>query len=448
MLIFSLALMASSVSAAIVVSETTLGDSNAVPGDTDSSTFTITNTGASTVTGIVVSSTASSGYAITFTGAPTSLAAAAVATVTVNGKIADNHDAVNSALDDGAFSVGSIVATGSDGNSTISGSGDLKVQMENHLEIKDIFVTVNGDEEHSLDDGDEVDDLKPGDSIDIRVVVENTYNNNDDEDIDLEDITINVVLDDSDFDIDEDEDLGDLSAEDEDSVTFSNIEIEDDASGSYTVKISVEGRGEGSFSGRHGATAEFDLNVDRESHEITINGASLSPSRLACDKNTFDVKMKLKNIGKSDEDEVAIEVAIPSLGVNVMKEDISIDESDESSRTIPVLLGTNVKPGTYSVELTSFWNNDIESDQATLSLIVDPCAVVTPAPTTPVVTTPTTTAPTTTTTTSTTSVRAKSADSFLESPAGIATLSVGILAAIVIIVLLIAMMVKPGKSDK
>ena len=289
--------------------------------------------------------------------------------------------------------------------------------------------------------------MKPGDTLDIRVEVENNYDS-DDDDISIEDIVVRAEISDSDFDLDEDDEISDISADDQDSVTFNDVEVDDEASGKYTLEITIEGRGESPFGGRHGQKIEIDLDVERESHEILIRTSSLSPSRLACDKNSFDAKMKIFNSGKNDEDEVAIEVAVPSLGVSVLKEDISLDENDESSRTIAVLLPAKVSPGTYTVELTTFWNNDIESDKETLSLTVDPCAApVTPAPTAPVVTTPpTTTAPTTTgAVTATTSTRAKSTDSFLDSPAGIATLGVGIVAALIIIALLISMMVRKDK---
>ncbi|MBI4151123.1 hypothetical protein HY492_03285 [Candidatus Woesearchaeota archaeon] len=445
LLIAAIALVANAVSADLTVSGATLGDSNAEPGTNASTSFTLTNTGTTTITGISLSSTASSAYSIGFSGAPSTLAAGGSATVTVNGVLAKSHDAVTSALKAEAISVGSIVASGSNGT-TLSGSGDLKVQVANQLEIKKVYITVNGDDEHSLDDGDDLNDLKPGDTLDIRVVVENNYDE-DDDDISIEDVIVRAEISDSDFDLDEDDEISDISADDEDSVTFNDVEVDDEASGKYTLEITVEGRGESPFSGRHGQKIEIDLDVERESHEIIIRSASLSPSRLACDKNSFDAKLKVFNSGKNDEDEVAIEIAVPSLGVTVLKEDISLDENDESSRTIPVLLPAKVAPGTYTVELTTFWNNDIESDKETLSLIVDPCAApVTTAPTAPVVTTPPTTAPTTTgAVTATTSTRARSTDSFLDSPAGLATLGVGILAAIVIIIVLIAMMVKKDK---
>lgn len=443
MLLACFALSASLASASLDVSSATLGSASVDAGTNVSTTFTLTNSGNTTVTAISMSSTASSDYSIGFSGVPSSLAAGASATVTVTSVLAKNHDAVNSALDNNAIVIGNMVATGTESAATITGSGVLSAQIENHMEIKKVYITVNGEDEKSLEDGDDLKDLKPGDQIDIRVDVENTFS--EDDDVDFDDVTVHVEIDDSDFDVDEDEDISSLSANDEDSITISNVEIDSEASGTYVLDVTVEGRGESPFSGRHGQKIQIDLKVERESHEIQIQTASLSPSTLACGKNSFDAKLKLFNSGKNDEDEVAVEIAVPTLGVSVIKDMIELDESDESSRTINVVLPTSTKAGTYAVDVISYWNTDTESDRKSLSVKVEDCAptpapVVTPTPTTPVVTTPTSTGSTGSTTTT---VKARASDSFLDTPAGITALIVGILAAVVIIIVLVTMMAKP-----
>src|SRR3989338_3230383 len=240
--LMSLALFAGTVSADLAVSGATLGSSNMQPGVNASTTFTITNTDNSSVTGISLSSTAASGYVVSFSGAPTNLSAGASATVTVNGFIIKSHDAVTAAIEAASMEIGSLVATGTSNGTTVTASNTLSAQIENHLKIKKIVITVNGDEEHRLDDGDDVKDLKPGDKLDIRVEVENTFD--EDDEIDIEDIVVRAEIDDSDFDLDEDEDISDISANEEDSVTFVDVEVEDEASGTYTLEVTVEGRGE------------------------------------------------------------------------------------------------------------------------------------------------------------------------------------------------------------
>lgn len=444
LLLACVALAANAASAALVVSSAALGSDSADPGANVSTTVTLTNTGATTITGITMSSTAGASYSIGFVGVPSSLAPGASAPVTVNGILAKNTDAVNGALDASPVTIGDITASGTESGSPISGSNTLTAQVGNKLEIKKVYITINGEDEKSLEDGDEVKDLKPGDQLDIRVLVENKFS--DDDDIDMEDITVRAVVDDSDFDLDEDDDISDISSDDEDDVTFSNIAVDDEASGTYKLEVEVEGRGESPFSGRHGQKVEIDLKVDRESHEISIKSASLSPSILACDVHTFDAKAKLFNSGKDDEDEVAIEVAIPSLGVSVVKDAIELDESDETTRTVSVTLPSTTKAGTYNVDIISYWNTDSESDRKSLSLKVDACAAPAPTPTPTPAPTPTPTpTPSTGSTgsTGTTTVKARASESFLDSPAGITALIVGILAAVVIIIVFITMLAKP-----
>lgn len=435
----AIALFAVSASAQLTITSPTLGGTSAEAGTNTSATVTITNTGNSTLSGISMSHTADSKFAIGFTGAPTSLAAGASASVTVSGFLHRDLNAINSAFDDAAQSIGNVIVSAS-GN--VSASNTLNMQIKNQLEIKKVYITVNGEDEHSLDDGDDLKDLKPGDKLEVRVEVESNFD--EDDDIDLEDI--DVVMDiDSDFDTGDEEDTIDsLSGEDQDSITFDDMEVEDEASGDYTLTITVKGHRDDTSvgSGEHGQEVKIDLDVERESHEIAFRTASLSPSKVPYGKNTFDAKLKVVNIGKSNEDEVVLEVSVPALGITERKENIEIDKSDELSRTITVTLPAGTKPGSYVVEVRSYWNTDIESDMRTLTLELEAAPTTTTATTTtqPVVTTPptTTTTPTTTTVTS----KAKSSSSFLDSTAGIATLTLGVIAAIVILIFLVTMLMK------
>lgn len=446
MLVLSLVL-ATGVSAQLTVDAVALGSSGQDAEENVSATFQVTNTGTDTVTGISISTTADNKFTVGFTNVPTQLTAGEVATVTVSGFLHKDLNAI-SGFNEAAQTIGNIVATGTNSSSaTVSGSNTLTMQIENQLEIKKVRITVNGEETHSLDDGEDVDNLKPGDTLEITVEIENNFNGNDEQDVDFDDAEIIIeVDDDDDIDLDNDEEEVDVDADSDADVDFDDVQIEYEASGSYTLEITVKAhrKDTASGSGIHGQKIRIDLDVERESHEIYIISSSVKPGILACDKNSIEATVKIVNIGKRDEDETAVEVAIPELGISEIREDINLDKSDEMTRRVPLLLPTDVPAGTYSVEVNTYWNNDVLSDQRVSQLIVQECnavddTTVVVSPPVPVVTAPpTTTAPTTTVT----SARSQSGGSFLDSTAGLASMVLGILVVLAIIIFLVVLLVR------
>ena len=442
--VIGLIVLAASASA-LTVGTAALGNDGANAEENVSTTFVVTNDGTDTLTGITISSTADSKFQVGFANAPTTLTAGQSATVTVSGFLHRDLNAIVG-FDEAAQNVGSIVVSGTNSTSaTISQSSTLTMQVENQIEIKKVKVVVNGEEEHNLDDGDDLDDLKPGDRLEFTVIIENNFRDSDDEDIEIEDIEVILEVDDDDeIDIDDDEDeISGINADSDDEVEFS-VEVEFDASGSYTFTVTAKGHREDTASnvGLHGQKIRFDIDVERETHDLQILSSSLKPGVIACGKNSFEANVKLVNIGKRDEDEAAIEVFIPELGLSEIKDNLNVDKSDEIARRIQVILPTDTPPGTYNVELNTYWNTDVLSDQQTSTIIVEECnAVADPvvqAPPTVVQPPTTTTAPPTTVT----SARSQTGGSFLDSGAGIAALIVGILAAILIIVFLIVLLVR------
>jgi hypothetical protein len=438
-LLLGIALLASVANAQLTVSSPALGSKSAQAETNVSASVTVTNTGTVTVNSIAVSSTAGSQYLIGFSGAPTSLAPGASATFTMSGFLSKDLSAVDNNLAENPITIGTIVVNGNNGTAT-STSAPITAQVENELEIKDVIITVNGETDHNLEDGDDLKDLKPGDKLSIKVNLENNFD--EDDDVDIEDIDVAIELD-SDFDTGDDSDTIDsISANDDDSIDFNDITIEDEASGSYTLEITARGHRDDATGSIHGEKIKIDLKVERESHEIAIRSASLSPTTLACGVTTFNAKVSAVNIGKSNEDEVAVEVSIPALSIVERKENIEVDKSDEFSRTIPVSIPANTKPGTYNVELRTFWDTELESDMHTIPLKVTDCTTTT---TTPVVTPPTTTTPVVTTPVVTS--HASSTSSFWDTGLGITTLIAGIIIALAIIGLLIAMLVRGGSAE-
>ena len=81
----------------------------------------------------------------------------------------------------------------------------------------------HGDSSDDLDDGDELEDVRPGTEFDLEVKFESKFD--DKEELDIENIELTVESDG--LNIEEDEDSGDLVPEEEETITV-RFDIEDD----------------------------------------------------------------------------------------------------------------------------------------------------------------------------------------------------------------------------
>ncbi len=341
-------------------------------------TFILQNNGATTATGILLSPSFTVGdasdYDLNFTNAPTSLAPGESRTVTARIRVPDSVDAVNDDLEEDAIAIGELRATAAGG--VTSNAAAMGMQVENKLRIKDIKVCHEDDCE-SANDGDTIDDVKPGEHIRVEVEVENSYSDSDAEDIDIEDIEVRLETDDDDnLDLDrETEDLGDLGANDED-VIIIEFDVEDDADDG-TAEFTIELEGEDEFQSKHGEFARIRLDINRERHEISVQDILLTPETISCvragQSTIVTVKATGKNIGKDNEDDVSMEVKVADLDIGQTIRDISIDEDDEETFTFNMNIPANVRSGAYEVLVSSFINRDEPSDRDSATLTVPDC---------------------------------------------------------------------------
>ncbi|MBW2965356.1 hypothetical protein KY363_07910, partial [Candidatus Woesearchaeota archaeon] len=153
----------------------------------------------------------------------------------------------------------------------------------------------------------------------------------------------------------------------------------------------------------HTDSLDFDVNVDKENHEIRFLKKEVSPAKLSCTRNT-NINIDLINTGESDE-EVTLTVTATDLGYNKvvdfdLVEDVDDDEN-EYSFTDSLNLA-NTKPGTYTIKIHAAYNNNRASLDDTLTLEVEQCPTdVEEEEEEPVQTPATTTTQTTQTTTTT-----------------------------------------------
>jgi len=383
MAIFLLMLGAAAVSAAVTVQET-FSSTNPLLGGrsqeasnpdhddedniniTDDGTVTLASTTAVTVSGFSftfpisgISSNdlqfnlkTSAGSAVVGSSIP----AGGTIPLTLTGRITEKLDAVNADLQEVAFQVATVTFTFND-SSTLPVL--VFMQRENLLEIQDVDVEINDQNRQNLDDDDTLDQLKPGDRLDFEVTVENTADK--DSNLEVENTEVNIECsDEEDLDIDEDDSEQDVTEDDQETFTFQVTFDDDAADGTTGCGLTSEGRDK--FNARHGDEISFDLEIERESHDINIKSASVSPFELACTDKSFQVNVEMMNLGRSDEDDVAVEIEARTLDYNRKISNIELEEDDSRTEVFDLPVPNDLEPGAHLIQVRTFYDGNKASD--------------------------------------------------------------------------------------
>ncbi|MBI2550617.1 hypothetical protein HYV83_05585 [Candidatus Woesearchaeota archaeon] len=307
---------------------------------------------------------------VNFTLPKTTLAVGESITVPVSVRVPQKLDGVNRALSAVAVNVASVTFTATPAVTagSVSGATRLDLKAENNLEIKDIKVRFNGESE-SVDNDDTVDNMKPGQTVEFEIELENRFKEK--EDVTIEDIELRVVGN-GDLDIDEDEDVGDLGPEDKETIKLSSV-IDDEADdGTFDVEITVEGVDE--LGARHGEKWIVKFEIERKSHEIEIKSLTLSPPTVSCEKEAR-LSVDIRNSGRRDEDEVFVRVASPELSFGAVSDKLDVDEDDEETVNFNVPVPETVaRPANYRVTVDTYFNSDTKSNSDVALLSVQKCA--------------------------------------------------------------------------
>jgi uncharacterized membrane protein len=311
------------------------------------------------------------------------------------------------------------------------------------LEISKVTITFD-DDDHTLRRGDTFDDgLKAGMPITLTVYVRNNFDSSDR--VEIQDIEVDVRSS-GDLDLDDSDDVGDLDYGDKDSVTFStDIPSDADDGDDYDIDIEVTGRDENGV--WHSDTFSTNIEVSRESHEISITEAKFSSQKVTCG-GKVTLNLELENTGKYDEDNVQLEVVSDALDIEKMFYEADMEKDDTARETYTFTLDKDVAQGQYDFVITSFYDVKKESDMQVVTLEVGQCQ--TQQTTTPTGSTGTTTTGTTTTTTTTQptvpqvipitgATPAYGAASFTDSPTYLIIL---VAAVVVLLLILIILLVK------
>ncbi len=288
--------------------------------------------------------------------------------VSLTALIPSSLDRVDLNLNENPFQVATVTFQGVDpvsgavipGLENI-GTLSLKMQAVNQLEIQDLDGTLEGRGKQSIDDGDTLDNGKPGDAFDLEVQVENNYA--DRTNLAIEDVDLELDCSDDEIDLDdESQDLGDISEDDDEFESF-NGEIEDDAEdGTVSCTLKVIGRDENGA--LHGDKIDFKIEIERQSHEIRIDSVTANPSVIACGDNSITLTVDFTNVGRSDEDDVAIEIQTSKeLAFTTRVTDLAeLDEDDSDTQTFNIPIPAKLAAGVYALQVKTFYDNTKNSD--------------------------------------------------------------------------------------
>lgn len=287
------------------------------------------------------------------------------ASVALKARIPEGLDAIDSNLNAVAFYVADIKLK--DNSGTEVATIPAYMQRENLLEFDKVKLII-GSDESSIDDGDEIEDLKPGDSGQITVTAENKYD--EDDEIEIKDAEFRIDLEGREIDLDDDEaDLGDLDAEetsDEESIDF---DVETDADkGTYDAKIELDGKDD--YDAWHGEKMEASFKVEKEKHEIQIDSISAVPSKVTCGE-TVSFRIDLTNIGRNDEDEVTVRITETDLNIDALeKVNVDMDEGEETTKRIDIKIPENITSGSKTLTVIASYDFNKESDRDTYTIDV------------------------------------------------------------------------------
>ncbi len=332
-------------------------------GTAANTTFTIKNTGTvETMKNVKYDmSNIDSSYVAKLTDAPTSLAKSTSATVKMGITIPGDESSGKHTIGDVVISW-EVIENGT--TTTKSKTVPVYINPKSFLTIKSIKINGKTSGDLLIDDDNE-----------IEVEIKNEYSQ------DMEDIEFEIkILDVDGDDLDESADMDDLDAGKSD-----DVKVDFDLSGEtideddYDIEITVEA--EAKDGTKHSVTeTKKGVDIDVDKHKVIISQASLTVPTLSCGQQYTALQIKVKNHGKSDEDEVEVHVRNGDLGINLKKTDIELDKFSKSDNTERVTFNMNLakaKSGTYPLTVEVYRDGDKLEETKSVNLEVKACTTQT-----------------------------------------------------------------------
>lgn len=267
------------------------------------------------------------------------------------------------------------------------------ISLASGLEITEIDVNVDYDEAYTyrIENRDRIDsasvpasnntkigvDVLPGSNVTFTVRVENTFSG---EDPAIRGVFTRIVIEEIDDGADLEADSLDFDLEPGDDmredVKFS-IPLDVDE-GTYNVVMEAEGDGKNGTS--YATELNLKLEVKKQSHDIRITRADLSPSFVDCNRKA-QITADVTNVGSNPESELALEFRSTALGINSYDKNIFLESSNEASdedimhtKTLSIEAPSFLKAGKFQILVNLYWKNIVLFDQKSIDLVVRDCA--------------------------------------------------------------------------
>lgn len=292
---------------------------------------------------------------LTYTSTSASISVTGLKDVPAKGSIEVTLSvAVPSTLTSGEITFGTLTFKA---NNNLSATLPVKVNYASLLKVTD--VEINGDNNG---------EITPDSDNTVDVTVKNEYTK------DIENIVVTATLRDVDNDdLEEESEEFDLNNGDDDTVTLTfDLSGENLDEDSYTLDITVSGE---DVDGNDQETTYTEIvDVSRDSHKIILRNVDLSSNSVQCLKQTT-LNAEVRNVGKSNENNIEIRVKNTALGIDLSKKDIDLDKysgNDNSYEATFNLEVESAKAGTYPLSVESYLDGDLE-DSVIVNLEVRDC---------------------------------------------------------------------------
>ena len=225
--------------------------------------------------------------------------------------------------------------------------GTIEADIFPGSEVEFIFTVDNLLSETSTDDGD-VNNI-------IGTITVEDLNDNDDVEVETDDIDLNAGNDEK------------LRA----TVKVpAKVEAQE-----YEVEVKVEGDVNGTT---ESVIINLIMDVKKESSDLKVTEYRVTPSAISCER-TIRLYAVMTNLGKDKETDAAFEARSDGLGIVIKKTDIELtddpfDEDSEYVLNTQFIVDESVAPGTYTIDYSAWFKNQIVMDKRSVELAVAPCA--------------------------------------------------------------------------
>ena len=269
-----------------------------------------------------------------------------------------------------------VIVEVSDSSLTDSQSFEINVSEGPKLIISDLDIKVNGKSDKNVHNNSRIKkEVAPGDKIEFKIEIENRFTK--EEDLEIEDIEVEIIIEDIDDrdDLEEEAKEFDLDPEKDKTVDIDfNIPLLVEE-GDYDVIINVEGKDENGTT--HEIRWELELEVEKEKHALVIRKVTLNPSTLSCSR-TSTLNFEVVNIGRDEEEEVAVEVLSQEIGLNFRQGNIELEEGDDAddvayNKRLTINVPENQEQGTYTININAFYDTTKLDATESIELNVQDC---------------------------------------------------------------------------